>query len=79
MNLRKQSKDDDQVSRSDESDYDQSDDADQGLGVVDRIFPVAESYWCAEHKFSNIHDDELQNEDEFAHCHEGRCIVATAR
>ena len=32
MNLRKQSRDDDQVSKSDESDYDESDDADQVLG-----------------------------------------------
>ena len=64
MNLRKQSRDDDQVSKSDESDYDESDDADQVLGVDDHIFPVAEPYWCAEHEFSNVHDDELQDEDE---------------
>ena len=64
MNLRQQSKDYDQVSKSEESDYDESEDADQGLGVGDRILPVAESYWCAEHEFTNVYDDELQYEDE---------------
>ena len=49
MNLRQQSKDYDQVSKSEESDYDESKDADQGLCVDDRILPVAESYWCDEH------------------------------
>ena len=59
MNLQKQSRDDNQVSKSDESDYDESDDADQVLGVDDHIFPVDEPYWCAEHEFSDVHDDEL--------------------
>ena len=61
-NLRKQSRDNDQASMSDESDYDESDDADRVLGVDDHIFPVAETYWCADYKFSNLHDDELQDE-----------------
>ena len=65
MNLRKQSRDDDQVSMSDESDYDESDDADQVLGVDDHIFPVAEPYWCADYEFSNLHNDELLGKNEW--------------
>ena len=56
MNLRKQSMDDDQGSVSDESDYYESDDADQVLSLGDHILPVAESYWCADYKFSNLHE-----------------------
>ena len=52
MNLRKQSKNDDQASVSDESDY-ESDDTDQVLAVDDHIVPVAEPYWCADYEFSN--------------------------
>ena len=64
MKLRQQSKDYDPVSKSKESDYDDSEDTDQGLCVDDRILPIVESYWCAEHEFTNVYDDELQYEDE---------------
>ena len=63
MNLRKQSKNDDQASMSDESDS-ESDDTDQVLAVDEHIFPVAEPYWCADYEFSNSYDDELWDEDE---------------
>ena len=56
MNLRKQSKNDDQASVSDESDY-ESDDIDQVLAVNEHIIPVAEPYWCADYEFSNSYDD----------------------
>ena len=62
-NLRKQSKDNDQASVSDESDYYESDDTDRVLAVDDHIFPVAEPYWCDDYEFSKSHDGELCDED----------------
>ena len=58
VNLRNQSKNDDQASVSDESDY-ESDDTDQVLAVNEHIAPMAEPYWCADYEFSNSYDDEL--------------------
>ena len=59
VNLRKQSKNDDQasISISDESDY-ESDETDQVLAVNEHIVPVAEPYWRAGHEFSTLYDDE---------------------
>ena len=35
------------------------------LSLGDHILPVAEPYWCADYEFSNLHDDELLDKDEW--------------
>ena len=64
MKLRQQSKDQETGSKSEESDYDESEDADQGLCVDENILSVAESYWSNDHGFTHVYDDETQYEDE---------------
>ena len=64
MKLRQQSKDQEAASKSEESDYDESDDADQGLCVDTNILSVAESYWSNDHDFTHVYDDETQYKDE---------------
>ena len=58
MKLRQQSKDQETGSKSEESDYDESD-ADQELCVDESILSTAKSYWSNDYEFTHVYDEEF--------------------